>query len=367
MKFIKEYKSSFSNSPKYSNFGLINPATGALAGATLGGIKGGLEQDPYQELSPSDRAFRVLGNAAIGAGVGGSLGALPSVLSHNPTANKVAGVVAKDTGINVLPIPNAVAKVKGDAATLEQNVDNLLQSQKVLDDRRYIRKTNRTVRREQARLKNEALVEDMTQRFVEPAVEFIDKVKPMIVPTVKPIPGLVVGAAKGTVQAGRGARKIYDKGANVYRAARDTIKENPPSFSNGSYMADFQFDVNRGLAIGALAGTGIGGLYGATKAFTDNQHQDDRRLLNLQSIQDPYLRIRQQELYDSMPSKVGRVAGDTTNGVGNTALNAGLGAAVGGAAVGGALLGVNTLTAPKGLLKNRGGNRFAQAFNTLIR
>lgn len=348
-------KYNFSNRNPSSDFSFINPGTGALVGGLVGAAKGGIEQDPYQEVSPGDRALKVLVNGAIGAGAGASIGAVPRLLSHNPntTAGKVATVLQNDTKVPLLTMNPKRARVNGKLVDLEVDFRQLEERQRILDAERKARLLRRDVRRTNARQNQTALTEGFNRTVVEPALVAGDAIS---------------GAVQGTVNAGKGfSNALYNVTDPLIdwqstKNAAGAIKL--PFSASSSYMADF--NLNAAIAIGGVAGGGAGLLYGASKGLTDNKEQGDRRLLNVQTIQDPYLRIRQQEIYDSTPSKVGRAVGDTTNLVGNTALGTGVGAGLGAAAIGGAVLGGKLLGNP-GLYRQPKPNRFIKAINTVVK
>lgn len=333
----------FSNQGRNADFWL-NPGTGAVIGGLIGAGKGALEQDPYQEISPGDRAFRVMSNAALGAGAGGAVGLLPRLAAQNPTANKVASVIESDTGFNILPQKDKVTRVQDRIARADVRTQRIDQDRAILDKNKRLRALERQLKKEERQLKWDEARDAWEERFGESS--------------------RAIGEGFSGLKEGVGNlfNRVRGKGISNssynYMGVANFSNLYPPMPIDSSTLT-------KTLAIGAGIGSGAGALYGATKAFADNQRLNEQRQTNIDMIQDPYLQIRQREIYDSTPSKVGRIAGDVINGVGQTAASAGLGAGLGAAALTGGLLAAKGLRSPQIAPQAQQGNRFVRAFKTI--
>ena len=130
-------------------------------------------------------------------------------------------------------------------------------------------------------------------------------------------------------------------------STEELAQEDTPSIMNrlNSAKNSFQESTNKlmktpyktGLVGGALLGTGIGGGIAIGNSLNQADKEEDAQLANIQAIADPYARKKEWDVYNDGLSRTGRNIGYTTQGLGNTLLGAGAGAAAGGL-LGGALL-----------------------------
>lgn len=367
----------FSNQNPTADF--LNPALGAAIGGALGAGKGALQQNPYEETDPGERAWAVATNAGLGAGLGTGVGLIPRLAAENPTANKVASVVESDIGIPIMPQPSPVSKVQNRTADVEARIRQLQQEQEVLERNRQLRLMERQLRREKAANRLAQVQENINQYLVEPAVKVADAVTP----AAKVVGNTLEEAVKIPIQAGANVRQNLPQ---IQQTAGE-IKQNLGKVVTGvrralnfnnSYMGTVNFNryyppmpmspetLGKTMAVGAGIGTAGGALLGASKAFEDNWALQDRRLGNLENIQDPYLRIRQQEIYDSTPAQVGRAVGDIANGVGTTALGAGIGAGLGATGLAAGLMAYKNLSGSLPNPTQPQPNRFVRAGKVII-
>lgn len=104
-------------------------------------------------------------------------------------------------------------------------------------------------------------------------------------------------------------------------------------FSQDSMNAEFEGPYITGAKTGGVVGAGIGATLGLAKGLDKAALEDENQLKQIQSIQDPYARKKEWDLYSSDTSTLGR----QVSGVVNAGVGAATGAVAGG--VGGALLG----------------------------
>lgn len=122
--------------------------------------------------------------------------------------------------------------------------------------------------------------------------------------------------------------------------ARQKLKEYGQNIQNAASNLNnkiLQKPYATGLMGGALLGTGVGAGIGLGNSMNNAAKQEANQLSNIQAISDPYARKKEWDVYDDDLSRTGRNIGYTTQGLGTTALGAGIGAGAGGV-LGGALL-----------------------------
>lgn len=385
--------------------------TGALAGAGLGTIKGGLDQnEDGTQIDPASRLMNVGTNALAGATLLGAAGAgIPQLMQENPAARYAGQAVYDATGITPdsgqIPmrtadrirynremkrrqgktleqrVAKAIDPITGRAEVFAEDIDNATRPVRNLVGKgiqavqNTVAPTNPNVAMQQQAIKQavDASIADETARLSQQAVrthlqspevaqqirdrattnanKFVQQVVDTRTPLQKGVDA-IGDAAKATPQV---AQKVADTGrkalAMPFQAAQKLKSVLP--FSYMGDVADFATPYTTGAMGGAVLGTGIGAGLGLANGMNNASAQEQAQLDQIQAIPDPYARKKEWDVYDADLARTGRNLGYGVQTGGNTLAGAGMGAA------GGALLGGAALTGYMNL-RNKKFNGFGQ-------
>lgn len=363
----------------YANFAPLWQLAG-LTGGVVGGLKGALEQDPYQQIDPGTRLMKVATGGLAGAGLGAAVGGgLPQLLKEVPEARVIADQVNDVTGVNVDPqqlplslkeriqqkraakrivkpiktnryIQNAKDVISQGVEDVNQfvvnplreapaNIRNAYESVALSPiDRQIQEQTRRAIQEEAGNLTQEAIRQGILRSpTATNAAEQARAVANEAIrqQTLNPIQQKIDPVVQATKAGVEGTKTIAQKAMQMDRSGKDWLnKRFGTSFQEeNKYPANFGILLDKekpyltGATLGAIAGTGIGAVAGINQGINAVIESDQNQLNQIQSNPDPYARKQQWDIYDSDISRAGRALGNTTNTVGQTALNAGLGAA----------------------------------------
>lgn len=223
--------------------------------------------------------------ATVGAGIGGTLGAL---------AGAPLGPVGVGVGAHLGGVTGAAIGKKDGIKKVSQNINNVVGG---------------TVNK----------AKELQQELVNPNSDIRQKGR---------------NAWRGVLKADRAGKDWLNSKIGT-------------NFAYNSYPTNFGFNLGNketnpymtGAKAGLLGGSVVGGITGLVQGINQGVESDQKQLDQIQAIPDPYARKQEWDVYDNDYSRAGRAIGNTANTLGQATLNAGIGA------VGGALLGGAGLTA----------------------
>lgn len=384
---------------------------GALAGAGLGTLKGGLDQnEDGTQIDPASRLMNVGVNAAAGATLLGAAGAgIPQLMQENPAAKYAGQAVYDATGMtpDARQIPmrtadriryeremkrrqgktisqrvaKAVDPITGRAEVFAEDIDNATRPVRDLVGRgvqavqNTVSPTNPNVAMQQQAIKQavDASIADETARLSQQAVrthlqspeiaqqiqnrattnanKFVQQVVDTRSPLQKGVDA-VGDVARATPQVAKQAANVGRQALAMPFQAGQKLRNILP-FSYMGDVAEFANPYTTGAIGGAVIGTGIGGGLGLANGINNASTQEQAQLDQIQAIPDPYARKKEWDVYDADLSRTGRNLGYGVQTGANTLAGAGMGAA------GGALLGGAALTGYMNL-RNKKFNGFGQ-------